>query len=153
MLSSTTPIEAFRASRARHLATRASARAVVSTPRGPMPDVLVVEAAGYETAREHPTAVVVDRERRCLRRNRLRLDMRSEQGFRLVEFILIHRDQDTVSRAKAIKVARAGLPKASQRHTSHLVAQANRAFAPLGLRVESIWGGSLRLVVVERSEA
>ncbi|KMO27263.1 hypothetical protein VQ02_33480 [Methylobacterium variabile] len=152
MLSSTTPIDAFRASRTKRL-TAARATRDAAGPRGPMPDVLVVEVGGYETAREHPATVVVDRERRCLRRNRLRLDMRSEQGFRLCEFLLIHRDQDTVSRAKAIKVARAGRAKASSRHTSHLIRQANRAFRELGLQVESIWGGSLRLIATERSEA
>ena len=124
-----------------------AAREAAERPVLPLPTIIIVEACGYDTALANPGAVVLDKAYRCLRCGRHRLDLRQVGTFELLTFLFSERVGLAVSRADAMAAARPGKPM-SDAWQSQLLRRANAVLARLHLHIETIWGGSLRLVAI-----
>ncbi|MFE1598227.1 hypothetical protein [Methylobacterium sp. ID0610] len=144
MLAASTPCQGYAPTRGRR--SRA-ARQDAQRQALPLPEIIVVEAGGYDTAVSRPDAVVLDRTYRCLRCGRHRLDLRWRGTFDLLAFVLTTHVGLAVSRADAMAAARPG-ERMSDPLQAQLLRRANTVLAPLHLRIETIWGGSLRLVAI-----
>lgn len=106
------------------------------TPLAKPPKIIVADTGGDAAARKNPSAIVLDREARCLRRGRV---------LGLTSFILGALPSTEVSRTEAARAA--GITTADD-FSMHL-RQVRHNLSPFGIGIESTWGGSIVLTHAE----
>lgn len=117
------------------------------TPLAKPPKIIVADTGGDAAARANPSAIVLDREARCLRRGRdkRRVSLRTDRVLGLTSFILGALPSTEVSRTEAARAA--GITTADD-FSMHL-RQVRHNLSPFVIGIESTWGGSIVLTQAE----
>jgi hypothetical protein len=123
------------------------------TPRGRLPEILVAARHGREIALGLPDVVVLDLHADCLRRGSRRVDLTGRVLPRIVVWALRHLISEDLPRAEMIAAVWPDRPAPASSTVAHLIGQAKAALRPVGLEIVSLYGGTLRLVAIEGSEA
>lgn len=152
MQSATAPAPSRRkdwSSEARHRRMRAAHDA----PRGILPEIIVAERGGWELALDRTDAVVLDLHVMCVRQGLTRVELTGFVMPRVVEFCLRRLPAEDAPRGELIAFVWPEHRRPDPSTIGSALHRACGALRPFGLDLVSLYGGSLRLVAIDRSLA
>ncbi|KMO28552.1 hypothetical protein [Methylobacterium aquaticum] len=123
----------------------------LETPRGPLPAIIVADRGGWEIALDRPDAVVLDLHADCIRRGTTRVHLTGRILPTLIRFALTRLAEGDATRADLIAVVWADRRQPDPEAIGSVLSRASAALRPVGLRIISLWGGTVRLVASQRS--